>query len=214
MKNGKTIIVAGHYGTGKTNVAVSLALAHKNDGAVLVDLDTVNPYFRAADSVQELNAAGVRTIIPEYANSNVDIPTLPPEITSVFFSDETAIFDAGGDDGASALGVCERDIKARGYEMLYVINMYRPLTADPDDAVSLMREIEAYSRLNFTGIVNNSNLGAETTREAVEASLPYAARVSEICGLPVVFTSVIGNENTPDFDGRVLVMENHTKKLF
>ena len=214
MKNGKTIIVAGHYGAGKTNVAVSLALAHKNDGAVLVDLDTVNPYFRAADSVQELNAAGVRTIIPEYANSNVDIPTLPPEITSVFFSDETAIFDVGGDDGASALGVYERDIKARGYEMLYVINMYRPLTADPDDAVSLMREIEAYSRLNFTGIVNNSNLGAETTLKTVTDSLSYAARVSEICGLPVVFTSVIGNENTPDFDGRVLVMENHTKKLF
>ncbi len=213
MNGRRLIIVAGHFGTGKTNVAVSLALA-SGRGAVIIDLDTVNPYFRTADSVPELNAAGVRTIIPEYSNTNVDIPTLPPEIASVFVSDETAIFDVGGDDGASALGVYERDIARVGYEMLYVINMYRPLIADPAEAVSLMREIESYSRLRFTGIVNNSNLGAGTTREVVEASLSYADEVSRLTGLPVVLTSVIGEENAPRGKDGVLVMECHTKKLF
>ncbi len=210
----RIIIVAGHFGTGKTNVSVSLALASASRGSVIIDLDTVNPYFRAADSVPELRAAGVRTIIPEYSNTNVDIPTLPPEIASVFFSDETAIFDVGGDDGAAALGVYERDISRVGYEMLYVINMYRLLIADPEDAVAVMREIEGYSRLRFTGIVNNSNLGAETTRETVAASVSYAECVSKLTGLPVVFTSVIGDARAPEGVENVFVMDDHTKKLF
>lgn len=216
MGNGKTIIIAGHYGAGKTNVAVALALAlaDRDGGAVLVDLDTVNPYFRAADSAELLHRAGVRTINPEYANSNVDIPTLPPEIASVFVSDETAIFDVGGDDGASALGVYEREIKSRGYEMFYVINMYRPLTAAPEDAVSLMREIESYSRLSFTGIINNSNLGAETTEKTVADSISYADEVSRLTGLPIAFTSVIGEENVPDGAKNIFLMKNCTKKLF
>ena len=214
MDEGRIIIVAGHYGAGKTNVAVSLALKSAERGVAVIDLDTVNPYFRAADSASVLRAAGVRTIIPEYANSNVDIPTLPPDIASVFSSDELAIFDVGGDDGASALGVYERDIRSAGYEMLYVTNMYRPLTATPEDAVAVMREIESYSRLNFTGIVNNSNIGAETTRDAVEMSAAYAESISRLTGLPVVFTSVIGEDAAPRGTGRVLVMDNHTKKLF
>lgn len=214
MNGKRIIIIAGHYGAGKTNVAVSLAQRYADRHAVIVDLDTVNPYFRAADSADALRAAGVRAIIPEYANTNVDIPTLPPDIASVFSSDETAVFDVGGDDGASALGVFERDIKSAGYEMLYVTNMYRPLTAAPEDAVANMREIESYSRLSFTGIVNNSNLGAETTRETVEASALYAARISELSGLPLVLTSVIGAENAPRETDDILIMENHTKKMF
>ncbi len=214
MGEKRITVVAGHYGAGKTNVAVSLALERAARGSVLVDLDTVNPYFRAADSAAELRAAGVRAIIPEFANTNVDIPTLPPEIASVFASGESVVFDVGGDDGAAALGVYRGDIESVGYEMLYVVNKYRPLISDPGDAVALMREIESYSRLRFTGIVNNSNLGAETTRFDVEASLPYAAEVSRLSGLPVVFTSVIGADRAPRSAGSVLVMAGHTKKLF
>lgn len=134
-------IVAGHAGAGKTNVAVSLALLYAGDdvGCTLIDFDTVNPYFRAADSADKLRAAGVRVIVPEFANTNVDIPTLPADIASVFVSDkgsaagegfafgegsavgegfafgETAIFDVGGDDGAAALGVYRADIERAGY---------------------------------------------------------------------------------------------------
>ena len=216
--SGRIKIIAGHYGAGKTNVAVALALAHKDDagGCVLCDLDTVNPYFRAADNAAELNAAGVRTVIPAYANTNVDIPVLPAEIASVFCSDETVIFDVGGDDGASALGVYAADIERSGYEMLAVVNMYRPLIADPADAVAGMREIEQYSRLRFTGIVNNSNLGAETTKRHIEASAEYAQRVAALAGLPLVYTTVVGEENAPESvpAGEILVMKNSTKQLF
>lgn len=240
MGMNRITIVAGHAGAGKTNVAVSLALLYAGDdvGCTLIDFDTVNPYFRAADSADKLRAAGVRVIVPEFANTNVDIPTLPADIASVFVSDkgsaagegfafgegsavgegfafgETAIFDVGGDDGAAALGVYRADIERVGYEMLYVVNMYRPLTSNPYSAASLMREIESFSRLKFTGIVNNSNLGRETTAETVAASVPFARELSELTGLPVVFTAVFDEQFAPPDAGRVFVMENHTKALF
>ncbi len=218
MSEKRIIIVAGHYGSGKTNVAVNLAFRLKSDfpekSVTLIDLDTVNPYFRAADSAVFLKDAGIRVIIPEYANTNVDLPTLPAEIASVFLSDETVIFDVGGDDGAAALGVYERDIKAAGYEMYCVINMYRPLTESPEDTVYDLYEIEEYSRLRFTGIINNSNLGDETVKQTVTESVKYAERVSELTKLPVVYTSVIGEDNVPECINDPFVMNKYTKMLF
>lgn len=214
----RIIIIAGHYGAGKTNVATALAIKEKSENpektVTLIDLDTVNPYFRAADAESELKLAGVRPILPEFANTNVDIPTLPPEITSVFLSDETAFFDVGGDDGATALGVFEKDISRIGYEMLYVINMYRPLTESPEDAVLVMRDIESYSRLKFTGIINNSNLGAETDADTVIGSLDYANEVAKLAGLPIVFTSHTVDAPSLKCINNSLLMKNYTKALF
>ncbi len=218
MHSKKIIIIAGHYGAGKTNVAVALALRQKFEApeksVALIDLDTVNPYFRAADSASLLRSSGVRPITPEFANTNVDIPTLPPEIASVFLSDETAVFDVGGDDGAVALGVFEADIKKAGYEMLYVTNMYRPLTETPESALCVMREIEAYSRLRFTGIINNSNLGAETNANTVLASLPYAEELSALAELPIVYTAFTVGDSRLDCINNPLLMKIYTKPLF
>lgn len=218
MSDKKIIIIAGHYGAGKTNVACNLALHMKSEhperSVTLIDLDTVNPYFRAADAEAAMKAAGIRAIIPEYANTNVDLPTLPPEIQSVFLSDETVIFDVGGDDGAVALGVFERDIKKHGYEMYCVINMYRPLTGTPEEAISVIREIEEYSRLRFTGIINNSNLGHETEKETVTASLQYAEQTAKLAGLPLIYNAVCGEENLPECINNPLIMKNYTKSFF
>ncbi len=212
----KIIIVAGHYGSGKTNIAVNLALQMSKFSSVsLIDFDTVNPYFRAADAKEELIAAGVRPIIPEYANTNVDIPSLPPETASVFVGDGRAIFDVGGDEGAIALGVYEKDIKACGYDMIYVANMYRPLTTTPEEAVSVLRDIEGYSRLKFTCVVNNSNIGRDTTPDDIIASIPYAERISELTGLPLLFTSILWDKGSC-FDAipRPFIIKNATKQLF
>lgn len=214
----RIIIVAGHYGAGKTNVACNLAVMKKKESpstpVTLIDVDTVNPYFRAADAVSMMKDLGIRTIIPEYANTNVDLPTLPAEISSVFLSDETVIFDVGGDDGAAALGVYERDFNRVGYEMYYVINMYRPLTDTPEEAIAIMREIEDYSRLRFTAVINNSNLGDETTAETLAKSLPYAEETAKLAGLPLIHTSYF--EELADVDGinAPLVMKKYTKMLF
>ena len=196
MRNYKRItLLCGHYGSGKTNVAVNMAFDLKTEesNVALADLDIVNPYFRAKDSRDELANAGIRLICSEYANSNVDIPALPQDMYAI--SDDKSlhcILDIGGDDrGALALGRLAPAILAENdYEMLMVINASRPLTRDAASTIEVMREIETAGGIRFTGLVNNTNLGAETTAEDILASLPYAEEVSRLSGLPIVATSV------------------------
>lgn len=187
-------LFAGHYGSGKTNIALNYArwLKCAAPGPVAVaDLDIVNPYFRTKDSAAELAAEGIGLVVSGFANSNVDFPALPKETYALVADGGTrVVVDVGGDDrGALALGRYVDDIRASGdYEMLAVVNASRPLTRTPEDAVEALREIEAACALPFTGIVNNTNLGQETTAADVAASLPYADGVAAIMGIPLRFT--------------------------
>ena len=195
MEHKRVTLFAGHYGSGKTNIAVNYALNLKKDGenVVIADLDIVNPYFRTKDSKDVLEKNGIKLISSEFANSNVDFPALPQEMYEVTDNkSEFAVLDIGGDDrGAYALGRYTPSIKEENnYEMLLVINKYRPLTADAESVVEIMREIEQAGGIAFTGIVNNSNLGEETTAQTVLNSVEYASEVSRITGLPVKMTSV------------------------
>ena len=196
MKNFKRItLLCGHYGSGKTNVAVNMALMLKKqrDRVAIADLDIVNPYFRTKDSSGEFEDNGIRLICSEFANSNVDIPALPQDMYAITDDRElSVIIDVGGDDrGALALGrLAPQIIDENDYEMLMVINCYRPLTRDAESTIEVMREIEYASRMKFTGIVNNSNLGDATTPEDVLSSVSYANEVSKLSDLPIVCTTV------------------------
>ncbi len=188
-------LLCGHYGSGKTNVALNMAFEIRRQGnqVSVADLDIVNPYFRTKDSSKELADAGIPLICSEYANTNVDIPALPPEMYTVTERrDEMFVLDIGGDDrGALALGRLADGIKEENnYDMLLVINCYRPLTPDAPSTVEVMREIETACGIPFTGIVNNSNLGPLTTAQDVLDSLEYAKRVAELTGLPIRTTTV------------------------
>lgn len=191
-------IISGHYGSGKTNIAVSLALDLKkqHENTAIADIDIVNPYFRTKDSEQHLKENGIRLICSEYANSNVDIPALPQEMYAVT-DDKTmySILDVGGDErGALALGrIAPRIREENDFEMIYVVNKYRPLTRDADSAIEVMREIEAACKLKFTCIINNSNLGIETDADTVLSSQKYAEEISERTGLPILYTTVSGS---------------------
>lgn len=188
-------MILGHYGSGKTNIALNLAAECKKtrERVAIADLDIVNPYFRTKDSLDFLEEQGIRLIVSEYANTNIDIPALPQDMYAV--TDDkglTCVLDIGGDDrGALVLGRLRPEIlRENDYENLLVINRYRPLTADAASTVEVMREIEEASGIPFTGIINNSNIGVETTAEAVLASLPYAEEVSKLTGLPIRMTTV------------------------
>ncbi len=188
-------VFSGHYGSGKTNVAVNYALWLKNhyDKVSIADLDIVNPYFRTKDSMKVLEENGVELISSEFANSNVDVPALPPETYGVLQNKEIhAVIDVGGDDrGALALGRYSDYILEDGdYELLFVINKYRPLTRNADMTLEIMAEIEYACHMKFTGIVNDSNIGEETTAEDVLDSVSYANEVSERAGIPIKMTAV------------------------
>lgn len=195
MQFKRITLLSGHYGSGKTNIAVNLArrLRASNENVAIADIDIVNPYFRTKDSQAELEGAGIRVISSPYAGSNVDLPALPDEVYAITDDKSvTAVVDVGGDDrGALALGRWRDAILQEGdYEMLFVINCFRPLTATPEDAVEVMREIEIASGIPFTAVVNNSNLGDETTARDVLESGAYAANVCAISALPLKMTTV------------------------
>ncbi len=188
-------ILCGHYGSGKTNIAVNLAteLIRSYDTVTVADLDIVNPYFRTKDSMTDFEAEGIRLICSDYANSNVDIPALPAEMYAL--TDDRsmrAILDIGGDDrGALVLGrLAPAILRENDYEMLAVINQYRPLTRDAASTVDVLREIEVAGGIPFTGVINNSNLGAVTTATDILATVGYADEVAAAMNLPVVMTTV------------------------
>ena len=196
MEYKRLTLIAGHYGSGKTNIAVNLSYDLKDKGfnrVAIADLDIVNPYFRTKDSIEQLTEKGIELISSPYAGSNVDIPAIPQEMYAL--TDDTsisAIIDIGGDDrGALALGrYVPAIVKENDYSFYLVINCYRPLTGDVPSTLEIMKEIEQAAGIRFTGIINNSNVGADTKKEHILNSLDYANEVSKVSGLPLVMTTV------------------------
>lgn len=191
-------IICGHYGSGKSNIAVNMAerIVKEKPRTALLDIDIVNPYFRSVDSRQELEKLGIKVICSEYANSNVDLPALPQEMYSIIDDKElVSVIDVGGDDrGALALGRLRNGILTENnYEMLMVINMYRPLTRDVDTTMEVLGEIEEACGIKCTGLINNSNLGPDTDASVVLDSLDYADGVSKASGLPIKMTAIDEN---------------------
>lgn len=199
------VIICGHYGCGKTNFAINLAsdFAAAGEKVTLVDLDVVNPYFRSSDYAPLIEKRGIRLLAPNYAHSNLDLPSLPAEMYSIFTVGGRVIIDAGGDDaGATALGGFSARIKEREYSMLYVINKFRALSRTPQEAAELLGEIELASRLKASGIVNNSHLCDRTTADDILSSAQFAQDVSALTGLPLEATTV-EKRLLPELEGRV-----------
>lgn len=214
MVNRRISIFTGHFGSGKTEVAVNYAvnLAARYEKTAIVDFDIVNPFFRTADVKNELEQRGIRVITPIYANTNVDVPALPPEISSLFEKKEYhVVFDVGGDDlGAKVLSRYHESILQDDYEMYFVINTRRPMTESEKGIEEMIREIEASSRLKVSKLVNNTNLLYGTTAEDVLEGGRMITRVSERLGIPVAFISGLSSvaaELQKHTDAEVLVLE-------
>ncbi len=193
-KSKRISVIVGHYGSGKTNLAVDLALKSAASGVKtnIVDLDIVNPYFRTADFKNMFEQKGISMTSSVYAVSNLDIPAITFDLNAVASENQKVIIDVGGDDaGAVALGQYKSVFEKYNdeTEVLYVINMYRAMTEQPQQALEVLKEIEAISRLKATAVVNNSNLGAETDAETVLNSLDYAEQTAKLCGLELKYTT-------------------------
>lgn len=190
------IIICGHYGCGKTNLALNMAadFSAKGEQVTLIDLDIVNPYFRSSDYAEFIKEHNIELIAPTFAHSNLDLPALPAEMYSVFTRKGRRIIDVGGDDaGATALGRFAPQLKNVGYTMLYVVNKYRIQSSTPEEACELLGEIEQASRLKADYIVNNSHLMEFSNAETIADSVGFAAETARLLGLPIAFTSAEKN---------------------
>lgn len=195
IKNTKYTVVLGHYGSGKTNISLNLALdsAAKGETVAIADLDIVNPYFRTCDYTELLQEKGIQVITSRLAGTTLDVPAITAEMYSIFngLSDHV-IIDVGGDDvGAYALGRFAKGIRESGNcEVLYVINRYRKMVSTPESAEEILREIECAAHLKATALVNNSHLCNLTDEDCILSSLSYGEEVSRQLGLPMAFTAV------------------------
>lgn len=192
----RVIIIAGAYGSGKTEVAVNYAigLATSQDQPVsIIDLDIVNPYFRSREAAFELEAQGVHVIMPHNDMCHADMPIILPEIRAeIEHSDGKVIVDVGGDDvGSRVLSSMVDAFAPKGYEFLVVLNARRPFTSDVAGSLRMMRDIETSSRLKFTGIVSNTHLIGETTVAVVVEGYKLAEEVGRAAEIPVAFVSAV-----------------------
>lgn len=195
----RVTVITGNYGCGKTNLAVNLALLLKERGSVsIVDIDTINPYFRTADFTQFLQKRGINVVYPQYAGTNLDIPVLNFDLENIIADSDYTIVDMGGSEaGAYPIGVYSKILGRLGYdlEMLYVFNMYRQSENSAEETIEMMREIEQASGLRCTSLVNNSNLGIDTTPLIIKQSEEFAKEVERLSGLPLKFTCIEENGN-------------------
>lgn len=183
-------IFAGHFGSGKTEVALNFAIKNskQNKKVAIADLDIVNPYFRTKDAEKVLLEYGVEVISSEFAGSNLDMPTVPKNLLSIFQNREKiAVLDVGGDDdGAFVLGQYNRFFQKEPYEMYFVVNLKRPMTSNYEELCVVYDAIESASRLKFTGIVNNTNLAEQTTIDTLIEDYEDILKLSDSKGVPIV----------------------------
>lgn len=186
-------IFTGHFGSGKTEVAVNYALklAEADYKTAIVDFDIVNPFFRTADAKEELERNNIWVILPMYANTNVDVPAIPPEVYAMFQKKEyKAVLDVGGDDlGAKAVSRFREEILSDDYEMYFVINTRRGMTDTPEKIMEMISLVEESANIKVTRLVNNTNLLEETTPEILLEGNRIISKVSEKLGIPIGITA-------------------------
>lgn len=215
----KINIITGHYGCGKTNVSVNMALdlSDKGEKVTVVDLDIVNPYFRTADFGDLFGSRNIELVSPMYANTNLDIPAISFDLERIASDDGYLIIDVGGDDdGAIALGQYAEAFSkfADQIEFYYVINMYRYPNEEFEEAEEMLYEIQKTSRMKATTIINNSNLGVETKPEHITASYKFAENLSERLNLPIAFTTAPDYCKDESLDGKVQYVKIYVKPIW
>ena len=222
MDSKRISLFMGHYGSGKSFSAVNYAymLKAQNKKVSVYDLDIVNPYFRTIDAERELKTRGIDLVVSKFAETNVDVPALnPASYRMIADKNQYAVIDVGGDDrGALALGRFAEDIKKENdYDAFWVINCFRPETRTIEDALLIKKEIEYASKIPFTAIVNNSNLGQLTALEDIVKGYEFCQELEKQTGLPIKFTSVredlITNEIKQDI-GEILSVKPIEYKIW
>ena len=188
------VIIVGAYGSGKTEVAINLALAMKRRGTEvrLADLDLVNPYFRSREARHTLRSRGIDVVLPAEQYMHADLPILTPEVSGMLKKPTGLILlDVGGDDvGATVLAALADFLEGKTPEVLQVINPNRPHTDTVDGCLKMRQEIEKSAKLRITGIVGNANLMEATQEQDILDGYDFVSRVAQAAGISLRFVTV------------------------
>lgn len=211
------VVIAGNYGSGKTETAVNLAINRKKAGldVCIADLDLVNPYFRIRETRKLLGESGIKIILPDEKYMNADLPILSPAVAGLIKDpSDLAILDAGGDDaGVMVIAALQDALRGQNAAMVQVINPFRPFTENVKGCIKIKEEIEASSKLRVTGIVSNANLIDNTTPDTIYQGYELIQDLSEKTGLKVEFitaeTALVPELDLDKFDCPVLPIERY-----
>lgn len=190
----KITILSGHFGSGKTEIAINLALTEKrtHKKVAINDLDIINPYFRSRDLSSIFQQHGVELIAPKNHLATADLPIVSGEMYRVLHDHRyRLIVDAGGDkDGATALGQYYQEWKDLNLELLFVLNGNRPYVSTLEGALYTVNQIESASRLKVSGIINNTNIGSETSIKDIEKGYELSSSLAEKLEIPLLYTTI------------------------
>jgi CobQ/CobB/MinD/ParA nucleotide binding domain len=212
------LILVGHFGSGKSEIALNLAFGMRERGrdVSVVDLDVVKPYFRVRLAREELQAKGIRLVAPEGDRFYADLPIIVPEVRGALSRDDNTnarvIVDAGGDDlGAKAFGAMANLVDRERAELLFIVNTRRPFADTQEGLLGMLREVEAAAHATVTGLVANTHLMEETTPEIVRGGLAAARELSAATGIPVRFCTALRRlvGSLADLDCPLLPIDRH-----
>jgi hypothetical protein len=188
------VVIVGNYGSGKTEVAINLAVNRRAAGmdVRIADLDLVNPYFRTREARGPLSELGIEVVVPPEEYLNADLPILSPVIAGMVRRPTgLTLIDAGGDDvGVTVLAALADSFKNKDVLMLQVVNPYRPFTETVAGCLKIRDEIENASKMQVGGLIGNANLINETTVQDIYQGHDFMNALSEKSGLPVAFMTV------------------------
>ena len=192
----RVIILIGNYGSGKTEIALNMAVKAAAEGrrTQVVDLDRINDYFRMSDHVKLLESSNINLVSPTFAGAGITQTNMPAAVGSAFAQDwDLVIFDVGGDPaGALSLARYHMDfaaLESGQLEVYDIINIRRPMSETPEKILKLKDEMEGFARQTVTGFINNSNLQAWASAADLRDGYPVVKAASEMSGIPVVHTT-------------------------
>ena len=192
----KIIILIGNYGSGKTEIALNMAVRAAAEGkrTQVIDLDKINDYFRMSDHVKLLDEKKINLVSPTFAGAGLTQTNMSAAVGSAFAQDwDLVVFDVGGDPaGAMSLARYHSDFAALEpgqLEVYDIVNVRRPMSETPEKILKLMADMEGFARQKVTGFVHNSNLQAWASAQDLRDGYPVVRAASEMSGIPIVHTT-------------------------